>query len=158
MGTHLVSISTQFGAQCYVAFVAGPTMFLNMPRHQFGDVQARLFPKFAMVGISTGVLALASYHIGHPGAFDLSWSLLAGSLTANLLNGFYLFPLTTKYQYELRAVDKQNEDKDKDEEAVKAAKMRFGIAHGICNLVNMGSQVANLAYLVMLAGKMGAVW
>ena len=36
---HLASVATHLGAHLYVGLVAGPTMFLNMPRHQFGDLQ-----------------------------------------------------------------------------------------------------------------------
>ena len=36
---HLSSLATGLGTQMYVSFVAGPTMFLHLPRHVFGDVQ-----------------------------------------------------------------------------------------------------------------------
>ena len=36
---HLSSLATGVGTQMYVSFVAGPTMFLHLPRHVFGDVQ-----------------------------------------------------------------------------------------------------------------------
>ena len=41
---HLASASTHLGAHLYVGLVAGPTMFLNLPRHVFGDLQVRLNP------------------------------------------------------------------------------------------------------------------
>jgi len=160
---NLLAISTQFGSQCYVAFVGGPTMFLNMKRQDFGDIQSRLFPKFAMVGISTGIIAMATYQISHSSG-DLNWYLLAGSLSANLLNGFYLFPLATKHMYQIRVQDKIEVDESdaaavaEVEQSRKAARMRFGVSHGICNLVNLGSQTANFAYLALLATKLASVW
>ena len=41
---HLSSLATGLGTQMYVSFVAGPTMFLHLPRHVFGDVQVKEFP------------------------------------------------------------------------------------------------------------------
>ena len=73
---HLSSLATGLGTQMYVSFVAGPTMFLHLPRHVFGDVQvmnnlkcstsqncfkARLFPKMGMVTTGTSLLTLATY-------------------------------------------------------------------------------------------------
>ena len=40
---HLSSLATGLGTQMYVSFVAGPTMFLHLPRHVFGDVQVKGF-------------------------------------------------------------------------------------------------------------------
>ena len=46
---NLSTVSVMFGTQNWVSWVAGPTMFLNMERSAFGDIQARLFPKMGMV-------------------------------------------------------------------------------------------------------------
>ena len=58
---HLSSLATGLGTQMYVSFVAGPTMFMHLPRHVFGDLQARLFPKMGMVTTGTGLITLATY-------------------------------------------------------------------------------------------------
>ena len=44
----------------------GPTMFLNMDKKQFSEIQARLFPKFGMVAVFTGTVALTAYNTLHP--------------------------------------------------------------------------------------------
>lgn len=85
----------------WVANVAGPTMFLNMDRKQFGDIQARLFPKFGMLGVGSGIAALASYHVLHPEPTTMTY-ILAASATSHLLQSFIIFPYVTKYQYKLR--------------------------------------------------------
>merc|ERR1740129_2629884 len=84
MGTHL-------GTNAWVSFVAGPTMFMNMERHKFGDIQARLFPKLGMAGMSTGLLGMASYQLAHPQT-DLLLGLLATSTLSHVVNSFVLFP------------------------------------------------------------------
>ena len=58
---HLSSLATGLGTQMYVSFVAGPTMFMHLPRHVFGDIQARLFPKMGMVTTGTSLITLATY-------------------------------------------------------------------------------------------------
>merc|ERR1712037_913119 len=62
---HLSSLATGLGTQMYVSFVAGPTMFMHLPRHVFGDIQARLFPKMGMVTTGTSLITLATYSQVH---------------------------------------------------------------------------------------------
>jgi Domain of unknown function (DUF4149) len=42
----LLSFSTWFGTMVYTTFVLGITMFKNLPRKTFGNLQAKLFPKY----------------------------------------------------------------------------------------------------------------
>ena len=58
---NLGSVSAMVGTQLWVALVGGPTMFSNMERTRFGDIQARLFPKMGMVTTGTSLLTLATY-------------------------------------------------------------------------------------------------
>jgi len=139
---NLSSVSVMFGTQNWVSWVAGPTMFLNMERSAFGDVQARLFPKMGMVTWSMSSLALASYLVNH--SWDLSATLLSSSLALNLLNSFLLFPVTTKYQYKIRECEEGTPEK-------ASARKMFGMLHGVSVLVNLGSMLANTAYLYVLA-------
>ena len=43
---HLLSFSTWFGTVVYTTFVAGITMFKNLPRRVFGKLQSKLFPLY----------------------------------------------------------------------------------------------------------------
>jgi len=166
--TNLLAISIQFGSQFYVAFVGGPTMYVNMEKRAFGDIQGRLFPKFGMVGLSTGVLAVATYqfaaHSGLSGNLDYTClALLAGSFTTHIINSFALFPYVTKAMMELRAADKAleadtAEGNHQKQAARRAAAKRFGISHGISNLVNLASLGGNFAYLCILSSKLSGVW
>jgi len=148
--TNLASMGTQFGTQMWVSLVAGPTMFMNMERHAFGDLQSRLFPKFGMVGVSTGMLGLASYHIAHPSPDSLT-AVLACSALVHILNTFVLFPVTTRFMYERR---KHEEGTDE----FKKASKKFGITHGISNLVNLAGLALNVAYFYLLATKIAGSW
>ena len=43
---HLLSFGIYFGASFYTTFIAGLTMFKNLPRQTFGKLQSKLFPKY----------------------------------------------------------------------------------------------------------------
>jgi len=146
---NLSTMAIQFGTQSYVAMVGGPTMFLNLPRATFGNLQSRLFPKMGMVCMCTGALTLASYNVHH-GA-DTAMYLLTSSLVCNILNSFFLFPKTTDLMFELRKYEEGTEER-------KKAGMRFGIWHAICNIVNLGSMIANFGYIYVIASKVAGQW
>lgn len=43
---HLLSFATWFGTVFYTTFIAGITMYKNLPRQTFGKLQSKLFPKY----------------------------------------------------------------------------------------------------------------
>ena len=142
---NIASVAVMYGTQNWVSWVAGPTMFVNMERSAFGDLQARLFPKMGMVTWSMSSLALASYLANH--SWDNSAILLSASLFFNLLNSFVLFPVTTKYQYKIRELEEGTPEK-------ASARKMFGMLHGTSVLVNLGSMAANTAYLYIIASNL----
>ena len=57
---HLLSFGTWFGTVVYTTFIAGITMFKNLPRRTFGKLQSKLFPLYfqlcsGMIGIQVNV-------------------------------------------------------------------------------------------------------
>ena len=53
---HLLSFATWFGTVVYTTFVAGITMFKNLPRRVFGNIQSKLFPLyFQLCSVMVGV-------------------------------------------------------------------------------------------------------
>ena len=53
---HLLSFSIWFGTVVYTTFVAGITMFKNLPRRTFGALQSKLFPLYFQLG--TGMIGI----------------------------------------------------------------------------------------------------
>ena len=43
---HMLSFGAWFGTVFYTTFIAGLTMFKNLPRQTFGRLQSKLFPKY----------------------------------------------------------------------------------------------------------------
>ncbi|KAG6436037.1 hypothetical protein SASPL_100918 [Salvia splendens] len=63
---HLLCFSTAWGAALWVTFIGGIIMFKNLPRHQFGNLQSKMFPAyFSMVGVCCAV-AVGSFGYLHP--------------------------------------------------------------------------------------------
>ncbi|GFO19761.1 transmembrane protein 205, partial [Plakobranchus ocellatus] len=63
---HLGSFGANFGAQMWVTFVAGLTMFYSLPRHMFGKVQSRLFPMFYLWSLVCSAVTLSTFLERHP--------------------------------------------------------------------------------------------
>lgn len=46
---HLLAFGTWLGTVFYTTFIAGLTMFKNLPRQTFGKLQSKLFPKYFLL-------------------------------------------------------------------------------------------------------------
>jgi len=149
LALNLTSTSVQLGSQVYVGAVGGPTMFLNMPRQDFGNLQARLFPKLGLVTLGTGITSLASYLLHHP--LDAPALNLLLSLGANSLNALLVFPLTTRLMFKLRQFEEGTAER-------KKLGAKFGIMHLLSVLLNTVSMGANIAYFYLLASQLSPHW
>lgn len=60
---NMLSFGTWFGTVAYTTFVAGITMYKNIPRQTFGKLQAKLFPKyFSLCSITILLQVRLSFH------------------------------------------------------------------------------------------------
>jgi hypothetical protein len=62
---HLLSYSIFLGTNFYTTFIAGITMFQNLPRQMFGKLQAKLFPKYFSL---SSIALLTQVSVGIEGA------------------------------------------------------------------------------------------
>ena len=126
-------------------------MILNMKsREEFGDIQARLFPKMGMVCTSTSLLALTAYHLAHPTP-DKITRLLAATTGTHLALAFIFMPVTAYYQYEMRKYNKE------DSEYKKNGAM-FGVFHLASMLCSWGTITMNAYFLYSIAKRVVRVW
>jgi len=134
--TTLTMVGTQLGMSVWVGSVAGPTMFLNMKKEDFGDIQSHLFPKFGMVGTSTSLVALvAYYHLARP--VNIVTKVLAATLVSHVVQSFVFFPLSAKFMYERREFEEGTVEQ-------AAASKKFGMTHGASMLTNTLTTGANI--------------
>ncbi|KAM9280068.1 transmembrane protein 205 [Cariama cristata] len=63
---HLVFLSTSWGMQIWVTFVAGFVMGSRLPRHTYGFIQRELFPYYFHIGSACAFLNLTLFAMYHP--------------------------------------------------------------------------------------------
>ncbi|KAL3772404.1 hypothetical protein ACHAWU_005581, partial [Discostella pseudostelligera] len=145
---HLLSFATWFGTVVYTTFVAGITMFKNLPRRVFGTLQSKLFPLYFQLGtIMIGLQILTL--IAMPDILSKTSEVsLAIALIFTLLNLLYLEPKSTSVmfdRYELEDGGKRETDEYKEK-----AKS-FGKLHGMSSLANLIALCAGVVHGVRLA-------
>ncbi|XP_053807058.1 transmembrane protein 205 [Vidua chalybeata] len=64
---HLLFLSTSWGMQVWVTFVAGFVMSRHLPRHTFGSIQRELFPYYFHISSTCAFLNLTLFAMSHPG-------------------------------------------------------------------------------------------
>ncbi|XP_028781941.1 transmembrane protein 205 [Neltuma alba] len=167
---HLLSFSTAFGAALWVTFIGGIIMFKNLPRHQFGNLQSKMFPAyFSMVGICCAI-SVASFGYLHPWkssstAERYQLGFLLSSFAFNLANLFVFTPMTIELMRQRHKVERENNIGEeigwsKNVEVAKknpklaAMNKKFGMIHGLSSLANIMSFGGLAMHSWYLAGKM----
>lgn len=143
---HMAAFGTWFGANIWTTFFAGITMFKNLPRQQFGSLQAKLFPLYFQLGAGcTVAMALTASRMG----VSVGPSIV--SLVATLANLLYLEPKATSVmfqRYDRENLGLKNEAIDKD------LKAQFGKLHGMSSLANLVALVGLVAHGSLLAARL----
>lgn len=149
---HLLAFATWFGSVAYTTFIAGITMFKNLPRQTFGKLQGKLFPKYFMLGSVTLILQLVTL----PGVAvkAASTKALGLALAMTLLNQFYLEPASTDNM--MRRYELEGLPGGQDSEEYKTLKANFGKFHGMSSLTNLIALCGGVAHAVYLAGSLMA--
>lgn len=57
---YLGSFSVHFGAQIWMTFVSGLSLYFALPRHTFGNIQKVLFPKYFLIN---SILSLVTLYV-----------------------------------------------------------------------------------------------
>ncbi|XP_059435424.1 uncharacterized protein LOC132168453 [Corylus avellana] len=167
--TYLLSFSTAFGTALWVTFPAVFVLFLNLPRHLFGNLRSKLFPaSFILVGICCAISA-GSFAYLHPWkssspAEKYQLGLLLSSLAFNLSNLFVFAPMTIEMMKQRHKVERElsigeeiglskNMEVAKVNTKLAAMNRKFRSIHGVAAL----AQIFFFATLIMhswyLAGK-----
>ncbi|XP_009960118.1 PREDICTED: transmembrane protein 205 [Leptosomus discolor] len=76
---HLVFLSTSWGMQIWVTFVAGFVMGSRLPRHTYGLIQRELFPYYSHISSACAFLNLTLFAMHHPS------ELLSDEQTAQII-------------------------------------------------------------------------
>eukprot|EP01018_Ginkgo_biloba_P027430 Gb_23856 [translate_table: standard] len=150
---HLLSFATSWGAALWVTFIGGIIMFKNLPRHQFGNLQGKMFPAyFAMVAVC-GAICVAAFSLIHPWSSassveKLQIGLLVSSLGFTLSNLLIFTPITMNMMRLRHKVERDENIGDevgmsKNREVAKRnpklaeVNKKFGMLHGLSSLANL---------------------
>ncbi|KAL4459187.1 hypothetical protein ABPG75_014052 [Micractinium tetrahymenae] len=149
---HLLAYGSWLGSIVWTTFVAGITMFRNLPRQTFGRLQSKLFPLYfglsaACCAIQLGVLAFAA-----AAAPRKELLLLGIGLGSSLLNLLFVEPYCTKVMFQRYALE--NKEGARDEGAIKALAKQFGKWHGISSLINLATLVVAVGHGWWLASNL----
>ncbi|CAM9131204.1 unnamed protein product [Discosporangium mesarthrocarpum] len=158
---HLLSFSSWFGTTVWVSFVNGIILFNTLDRENFSRATAKLFDAYfrfgflflaASIGSVAGLQSLGvAGQGGGEGASTLRWSNLAAALGCVLVNLTFLAPKTTAIMFERARLCKELglDRKDPHPEVRKISK-KFGMYHGITNLVNLVAMAFGVAHAFAL--------
>ncbi|CAK9135463.1 unnamed protein product [Ilex paraguariensis] len=166
---HLLCFSTAWGAALWVTFIGGIIMFKNLPRHQFGNLQSKMFPAyFSMVGVCCAV-SVVSFGYLHPWKTSSTsekyqLGFLLAAFAFNLTNLFVFTPMTIELMKQRHKVEKEvnigeevggtkNQEVAKASPKLASMNKKFGMIHGLSSLANIMSFGSLAMHSWYLAGK-----
>lgn len=165
---HLTSFAFHYGAQCWVTFIAGLTMFYNLPRIMFGQVQSRLFPMYFATTLALSSITFVTYTIRNP--YDkwnsTDWKLVicfAICIVSTFLNTYVFSPQIVDATVQLFEIEKEagvayvigyvDRTELKKDPAYRLHYRTFRKHHGISAIANLTTLVCNTVYMYYLAGQ-----
>ncbi|XP_053319110.1 transmembrane protein 205 [Spea bombifrons] len=170
---YLLILSTSWGMQFWMTFIAGFVLIRGVPRHTFGLVQSKLFPFYGHAVLLCSFLNLAVYAAYHPRDLlspseSVQISLFFGSLILSALNARWFSPATSKSMFKMQAIEREHglggevglkanaegykllREQDPKYQALRKRFMRYHGISSLCNLVCLLCNGANLVYTALL--------
>ncbi|XP_070149255.1 transmembrane protein 205 [Polyergus mexicanus] len=94
---YLTSFVIHFGAQIWMTFVSGLSLYFALPRHAFGEVQRVLFPRYFTINACLSLTTLLIFVKHHPAyMWDVEIAVQVGAMSGafflELLIRLYLTP------------------------------------------------------------------
>ncbi|CAL4986019.1 unnamed protein product [Urochloa decumbens] len=152
---HLLAFSTAWGAGFWVAFIGGTIMFRNLPRHQFGSLQGKMFPAYFTLISACSAISVAAFAYLHPWKtaatierYQLGFLLMA--LGCNLSNLLVITPMMVEMMMKRYKIEKdfgigsevghsKNKEMTKRNPALAVMNRKFGIIHALSSLASLMS-------------------
>ncbi|XP_062183525.1 uncharacterized protein LOC133887553 isoform X1 [Phragmites australis] len=96
---HLLSFATSWGAALWASFIGGIIMLKNLPRHQFGNLQSKMFPAYFTLISACAAISVAAFAYPHPwkttsAVERYQLGFLLSALGCNLSNLLVFTPMT----------------------------------------------------------------
>ncbi|NXC83934.1 TM205 protein, partial [Cercotrichas coryphoeus] len=159
---HLLFLSTSWGMQLWVTFVAGFVMSRHLPRHTFGSIQRQLFPYYFHICSTCAFLNLTLFAMSHPSErlgeeHTAQIIIFLTCIAASVLNAAWFGQVTSATAAELQRVESSH---GLGQELGPAAReprrrlrasnpgyrqlaRRFALHHGLSSLCNLLCMACN---------------
>eukprot|EP00252_Welwitschia_mirabilis_P021899 TRINITY_DN5750_c0_g1_i1.p1 TRINITY_DN5750_c0_g1~~TRINITY_DN5750_c0_g1_i1.p1 ORF type:complete len:221 (+),score=24.45 TRINITY_DN5750_c0_g1_i1:126-788(+) len=150
---HLLSFAIAWGAASWVTFFGGIIMFKHLPRHQFGNLQGKMFPAYFSLVSGCAAICVAVFSVIHPLASASSFEklqmvFLVSSLLLSLCNLLIFTPMTVNMMKVRHKIEREENIGDeigssKNREVAKRnpklaeINRKFGMIHGLSSLANI---------------------
>ena len=152
---HLIAFATWFGSNFWTTFIGGITMYKNLPRQTFGNLQAKLFPKYFQLSTVTILTSLVTMRaFGSVATLKPVYITLALSLVATLLNLLWLEPAATEVMFERYGLENLKEKDTSITDKITDLKKQFGKWHGMSSLANLVALCGSVSHGFWLAMRL----
>ncbi|KAK6937304.1 protein of unknown function DUF4149 [Dillenia turbinata] len=167
---HLLCFSTAWGAALWVTFIGGIIMFKNLPRHQFGNLQSKMFPAYFSILCTCCAISVVAFAYLHPWKSASStekyqFGFLLSAFAFNLTNLFVFTPMTIEMMKQRHKIEREenigeevgwtkNREVAKVNPKLAAMNKKFGMIHGLSSLANILSFGSLAMHSWYLAGKL----
>ncbi|NWS81553.1 TM205 protein, partial [Toxostoma redivivum] len=171
---HLLFLSTAWGMQVWVTFVAGFVMSRHLPRHTFGSIQRELFPYYFHISSTCAFLNLTLFAMSHPSErlgeehtaqiiiflICIAASVLKtqwfGQVTSEVVAELQLVESSQGLGQELAASEPRRQLRASNPGYRQLAR-RFALYHGLSSLCNLLCILCNGLSLHHLAAQLSAL-
>ncbi|XP_027734885.1 transmembrane protein 205 [Empidonax traillii] len=173
---HLLFLSTSWGMQIWVTFVAGFVMSRHLPRHTFGSIQRELFPYYFHISSTCAFLNLTLFAMCHPSEHlseehTTQIILFFVCIAASVLNTQWFGQVTSDIVADLHAVERSHglgqevglvasesrRNLRASNPSYRQLCRQFALYHALSSLCNLCCVVCNGLSLYHLAAKLSAL-
>ncbi|XP_041886704.1 transmembrane protein 205 [Corvus kubaryi] len=173
---HLLFLSTSWGMQVWVTFVAGFVMSRHLPRHTFGSIQRELFPYYFHISSTCAFLNLTLFAMSHPSErlgeeHTTQIIVFLVCIAASVLNTQWFGQVTSDIVAELHLVERSqglgqevglaaSEPRRQlraSNPSYRQLARRFALFHALSSFCNLCCIVCNGLSLYHLAARLSAL-
>ncbi|KGL92914.1 Transmembrane protein 205, partial [Charadrius vociferus] len=173
---HLLFLSTSWGMQIWVTFVAGFVMGSCLPRHTYGFIQSELFPYYFHIGSTCAFLNLTLFAMYHPSELlsdeqTTQIVVFFVCVAASVLNTQWFGPVTSDIVADMQLVERSHGlgqevglFTSKSCRQLRASNPGYGqlsrqltLYHALSSLCNLCCIVCNGVSLYYLAARLTAL-
>ncbi|XP_071421548.1 transmembrane protein 205 [Pithys albifrons albifrons] len=173
---HLLFLSTSWGMQVWVTFVAGFVMSRRLPRHTFGFIQRELFPYYFHISSTCAFLNLTLFAMYHPSErlseeHTTQIIVFFVCIAASVLNTQWFGQVTSDIVADLHLVERSHglgqevglvasesrRNLQASNPSYRQLSQQFTLYHALSSLCNLCCVVCNGLSLYHLAAKLSAL-